>query len=266
MAMKGKRMRSRFCAPAFALISLVSLAGQAQPVTAPLVEFDSSLLPSERKIVRADLELIKKISSDEIILGDFQNRSESLQDLKKNPRQWLLERAKILVGPLNRPGFSNPSVNSVMRNLGALIAAEPGASSLTINSRKIVEIAPEMGILQFTKNPREIRLNQEKEAGALVNRIYRLGLIFHDARHSDGKAEERGIPHVACPKDHPYQNLLLCDKYVDGSFAVEILAAEALLRSYREKLDVTDQKLVESWIASRKRHIVGNEIYGRGKI
>lgn len=227
------------------------------------IEFDSSLLPNERRIIRSDLQVVSQLKSDSIVLGDFQNRSKALQAMKQKPNEWMLQRIKVLVGPLNRSGFLNSSNRALMRNLGAVLTGtESQLANISVNGRKIEVRGPDVGVVQFLKDPSQIVINSTKPADALVNSIYRIGLLFHDARHSDGSAQSRGIPHMACPPKHLYQGQILCDGYVDGSFATEILIGEALLAQFREKLDEADQKLLASWIKTRKRHIVGSEIYG----
>jgi len=245
------------------VLALALLSGPFAGAVAAEILFDHSLMPLEKKIIRQDLERLGELRPEAFEFQELENRSQTLQAIKTDAQTWLRQRVRYLVGPLNRPDLVNTKTNVVMRNLGAFLAPQhwTGTNSVRFQRSKITVTSPQVGLLQFMQSPSAIRLNPTKEASDLVNQIFRLAALFHDARHSDGSSEHAGIPHKVCPLEHEFAGLYQCDDYIDASFGVEIFAGRAMLKQFREQLDVADQKLIADWLSRKKKNIVGNKIY-----
>jgi hypothetical protein len=50
--------------------------------------------------------------------------------------------------------------------------------------------------------------------------LYRLSVLFHEARHSDGNGRSTGFLHAYCPAGHDYEGTAACDLALNGAYAV----------------------------------------------
>jgi hypothetical protein len=262
---KGPRTQSFRKAFAALVLLFCGLGSWSAQKAAYPLSFDSSLLPSERKIILDDLQLCAKLKRDHFQSSPELARSKTFQALQKDPQGWLFERVKVLVGRLSTTGLPRASKNSIMRNLGAVLSARQSANPLKIYlaplGHEVVVDSPRVAIVQYLKEPSEIRIDENQPATALVNRIFRLGLLFHDARHSDGSGAETGLPHRECPAQHALAGQKLCDRYVDASSGVHYFLGQALVESFQEQLGASEKKILLDWLSLQKSNIVGSEIY-----
>jgi hypothetical protein len=56
-------------------------------------------------------------------------------------------------------------------------------------------------------------------------------ILFHEARHGDGHAENLGFPHSVCPRDHDYSGKKACDRASNGAYAISALYFEKSLEA-----------------------------------
>ncbi|GEM_PF-2475385 len=56
-------------------------------------------------------------------------------------------------------------------------------------------------------------------------------ILFHEARHGDGHAENLGFPHSVCPRDHDYSGQKACDRTSNGAYAISALYFEKSLEA-----------------------------------
>ncbi len=222
------------------------------------VRFDSSLMPMERRLVVEDLELASDLRRD-----SFESSSSStFNEIQNEPKKWLLERIRIVVGRLARVGTADTSKNAVLRNVGALLSSQGTKNVFFTSSLGRIQIKdPSVGIIQFLKDPSSIGLDSDQGPSALVNRLFRLGLLFHDARHSDGIGGDMGLPHHPCPKGHRFAGQLLCDKFLDASIGVERFVVNAILKQYDTELTEQQKRKFSLWIRSGSRNIIGTTYY-----
>jgi hypothetical protein len=63
---------------------------------------------------------------------------------------------------------------------------------------------------------------------AVVLNIFRLGTLFHEARHSDGHGKTLGFMHSVCPPGHDYAGLPACDLSTNGPYTIGAMMVKNL--------------------------------------
>jgi hypothetical protein len=103
---------------------------------------------------------------------------------------------------------------------------------------KAVEVrSPRTGIIQIGAGLFQPLLGrfgwQGEDIDTEVSRLVRLGAIFHEARHSDGHGKSLTFPHAVCPEGHDYAGRVVCDRSLNGAYAVGGLVERDLLQQCR---------------------------------
>ncbi len=78
--------------------------------------------------------------------------------------------------------------------------------------------------------------------------IFRLGILFHEARHSDGHGHTLGFMHSICPAGHDFAGLPACDAALNGAYSV----GASLIKSLR------DRCVADATCTERSRVILGH--------
>jgi hypothetical protein len=122
--------------------------------------------------------------------------------------------------------LAQSGVSTVMQNLGAEIYMTAKASGsllgLQVPGIGVVPVtSPRTGVIQigsgmFQLNPGVAGLDSSSPALAL----FRLMVLFHEARHSDGNGRSVGFVHAFCPLGHDYEGSASCDLALNGAYAL----------------------------------------------
>jgi hypothetical protein len=135
----------------------------------------------------------------------------------------------------NRARVGESEAQVMMANIGAWIYAKgktlkvligleiPGIGTISMSS-------PRTGLLQigdglFTEYPVKTQ--------NIVADIFRAGVLFHEARHSDGNGHTLGFMHAICPRG-PYKGKSACDYSTNGPYTVGASLMKALMNECRE--------------------------------
>lgn len=182
-----------------------------------------------------------------------------IRDFKPETLQaWIETRVQYIVGgdyddqksryKLNRPNFRYPSPgvipdadtdgvsntetekDVVMANIGAGVYLDGKQASqlfaLDIPGIGVIPmISPRIGVLQIGPG---LFPNGTIGAGNIAIALFRVGTLFHEARHSDGNAKSLAFAHAKCPYDHDYQGRDACDYPSNGAYTVGALMIKAL--------------------------------------
>lgn len=114
---------------------------------------------------------------------------------------------------------------------------------------KVIITSPLVGIIQMGEglfNPKFI-INKDHQ-DALANSISRLGILFHEARHSDGKAMSLGFMHTRCPPEHDYAGKIACDENLNGPYAVAALMMTQMSKACEESCSLKDKETLNMLI------------------
>lgn len=75
----------------------------------------------------------------------------------------------------------------------------------------------EQGLIQVGLAPFDLKILPSREGlGDFVNSVFRLSMIFHEGRHTDGE----DYLHVTCPAGHDFAGRDACDNTRDGAYMV----------------------------------------------
>lgn len=254
-----------------ALVLAVS-CGPETKSPAVVLQFDQSVSEEHRKLIEGDLELLTTIkfagdteNSDIVGIPSFTGENVSI---------WLQDRAKFVVGE----DFASEvvAVNNIERmheastykvlmlNVGAGLykiyrnRAKP--MQVRIADQNVVITSPRIGVFRIGEGHFD-PLTEEflHTLSSIANGVFRLGTLFHEARHSDGNGDSLAFSHIACP-DGDYKGKLACDKWTNGPYSV---GAEMVKRLYQActggKCSTADRVAILMEIADSRYRLRGTE-------
>lgn len=198
------------------------------------IQFDCQMSSAQYQILSTDLAFLKNLN----LKGQA---SEQLRSLLKLPDTkassllaWLEERVKVILSDnfLIKEENDEEEEEILAFNFGAHIFRLAKAQKVNRPAAKVPGIglvnidSPRVGLVQFLPTfftPANVTLLQFND------KIKRLGVLFHEARHSDGNGENRGFPHTRCPKKEGIKkSILQCDNSVNGPNAIQALFLESV--------------------------------------
>lgn len=132
--------------------------------------------------------------------------------------------------PLPSVGEGKGPVVTVMQNLSgafyalgrdverAVLADIPGVREfIPVSSIRVGIIQIGEGLFVMSKKMPELRED------AFLYTARRLSVLFHEARHSDGRGESLGFSHSRCPPGHELEGHFACDFNLNGAYTVSSL-------------------------------------------
>ena len=210
-------------------------------------------------VVGADLDLDKDENGDATFYPNYPNRKENKNMGSNIQRDF-------------GPGLANQfqeishsgSPRTSMVNLGAALYSlgkdKLMRIRLMIPGFDLVDIgSPRIGVLKVGPG---LFMGIEDENLAIQNKlnsnvmtIYRLGIMMHEARHSDGNGSSLTFPHIPCPSDHEYAGIPACDNNLNGPYTVGANSVELLLKNCKECSIKEKTKLAQIALDYRSRVI-----------
>ncbi len=143
--------------------------------------------------------------------------------------------------PTKNPGQgtnqSGNVVKTIMTNLGGAVYFAGKKLNTLLGVKipgvgKVILTSPRVGLLQVGEGlfgmPRNMAGTRIDSPAAT---IFRLGILFHEARHSDGNGKTLGFFHAICPVGHEYEGYGACDRSLNGPYTVGALTTQALAQS-----------------------------------
>lgn len=129
----------------------------------------------------------------------------------------------------------NPDVKVVMTNIGGALyingKSNNVAMGIKFDGKNLYAKSARVGLLQVGEGLFLERFMLNKDMKAPANSIFRLGTLFHEARHSDGNGKRTGFLHEFCPSGHPYAGFGACEISGNGSYTIGALATRHLLKN-----------------------------------
>jgi hypothetical protein len=215
------------------------------------IHFHSSLKPSQAKLLSGDLGRLYKTP---FLVKDEEFLKMTGLETGDGPsmHNWLLNRVQYVVGqdyklesnlvfrtdytfpqvgPISRPEFFNSMV--VMSNIGAALylvgKQQKTLLGLKFDGQEVFAKSPRVGILQVGEG-----LFYKNKTASPAHSISRLGTLFHEARHSDGKGQGVAFKHVVCPPGHNLAGSLACDKAPNGPYTVGAMSQRYMLKNCKK--------------------------------
>ncbi|MBC7690280.1 MAG: hypothetical protein H7222_00795 [Methylotenera sp.] len=125
----------------------------------------------------------------------------------------------------------------VMSNLGPAVyyagKQQDMLMGLKVAGKKVPVTSPRSGILRVGPGLFMLKyMPNQTDASAVSNSIHRLGILFHEARHSDGHGKSLGFFHAICPSGN-LQGLNACDRNLNGPYQVGARMTQILTENCR---------------------------------
>lgn len=254
-------------------VVLVAMGVSAGPVRASTSFGYSSDLASEQiEIMESDFAFL-----DSAPISENNKSLKALLEVSNlSPatlRSWLQERVKFIApktfipmmddnvralgGKVSYPGgFSEDETSNTNRVNNATNLSFPiyqaGRKSQQLlafrflNTDWIPVLSPRVGLVRLGDGFFRL-LSKSFERDSLRNplhRIFRLSVLFHEARHSDGSGSRIAFRHSACPEGHELSGNLSCDEPLNGGYAIQASVLEALTHA-QPALDKIQKKVLD---------------------
>jgi len=212
----------------------------------------SSDIPKDRVILlKEDIDFLYQLPVMSDSYG-LQQMTEMKAVSGPDLHHWILNRLRIFIPEEVDPGrlfalttqsydYQNvgllpkvirKSINSTTSGAGVLASNVGGLLYIkgklnrtlgmaTVNGKTFPILSPRVGIIQIANSYFENGGLPESEPKSMINRLLRIGTLFHEARHSDGNGTSLGFLHELCPQGHPLAGVHACDKIENGSYGLE---------------------------------------------
>ncbi len=123
---------------------------------------------------------------------------------------------------------------ALMINFGALVYALGKKKGVQYNVDisgfgRVPVKSPRTGILMIQEGLFSLLPAEHIQNSGLA--IFRAGVLFHEARHSDGRGKLAGFFHAKCPTGHSLEGVNACDANYNGPYALGALVHKALQKA-----------------------------------
>lgn len=159
---------------------------------------------------------------------------------------WLQRRIKVVVGEtfdydglkiigekrsynpqiISRDREEVSEIQTVMFNMGALLYLNGKDDSivydLPVMGTVVRVTSPRVGIIQIGEGLFDANSIKGSDVRALVNRLLRIAVFFHEARHADGNGANAAFPHSKCTTG-TYKGSSSCESNTNGPYVVEAI-------------------------------------------
>lgn len=209
----------------------------------PGISYDVTVPADQRALIEQDLSTLNSInitdSSYTQVLGISDMSSLSL-------KKWLSDRTKFIIGQsyndnllakvIQNRSFdpmrlaneldAETKVVTLMVNLGAAYyrqgKRDSKVYSLPMNGTYIDIKSPRVGIIQIGEGHFSANRVSGTDLSSLANRLLRLTVLFHEARHTDGNGTNVAFPHRTCTSG-TYSGNAACEANLNGPYMVELV-------------------------------------------
>ncbi len=128
------------------------------------------------------------------------------------------ESPKVMMANIGAAAYVMGKKAKVLLNLNV-----PGIGSFSMTS-------PRTGLLQIGEG---LFMGSGQKRQNIVDDIFRAGILFHEARHSDGRGKTLGFLHAKCLSGD-YTGRLACDYSTNGPYTIGSTVMLALLKECRD--------------------------------
>lgn len=153
------------------------------------------------------------------------------------------------------------SVHLLMLNIGSAIYVAGKKMEyllgMNLNGLGTVDMtSPRVGVLEIGDGIFDSLVDNDQA----TQNIYVLGVLFHEAHHSDGNKSSAGFLHAVCPPGHDYEGIAACDMAVNGPYHVGAMMMKALASSCTDCTLAGKQALQLVYLDNENR-LIGNETW-----
>lgn len=153
----------------------------------------------------------------------------------------------------------------VMSNLGSGLYMFGKSMSVflgvDVSGVGVLEVkSPRVGLLQVG-SALFSTISSRMDKSAVENRLhslFRLGTLFHEARHSDGSGKSLAFAHVLCPIGHDYVGVPACDAPSNGPYRLEALFLAGAKAACGEECSVKDKEIMDLLILDSESRVLSS--------
>lgn len=229
----------------------------------PQVVFDPSVETDQREMLNDDLAYLGTLGFTSANQSDLSKLGVS--DLSNATLvRFIGDRIKYIVGEsydlktngttISMSGGYNPNLFSeieeqfskvvtVMVNTGSAAYRDGKANrklyTLYLDGQSVQVKSPRIGVIKIGEGLFTAARVKSSALTAKVNRLLRLGTLFHESRHSDGNGSNVGFPHKMCDSGE-FKGYYACENNLNGPYSIE---AVLMKRFYEACYDCTETEL-----------------------
>jgi hypothetical protein len=111
-------------------------------------------------------------------------------------------------------------------------------------SNSVLISSPRVGIVHLRNTFFSPTLPSGETLDLIAQKLFRLSILFHEARHSDGNGKSMGFFHNICPTHHRYSGHDACDASGNGPYTISGLVLKQLLQNYKYQISKTSHDLL----------------------
>jgi hypothetical protein len=189
------------------------------------ISFDHSINPNDVNLLADDLVQLKVMP--------FERENERLAQIMRLENSepsslvgWLERRIKVILNegydpanPATPTGYTFADNYGGTRYRNAILAGQPFPVAQVSGIGSIEIYSPRVGL--FRIGPVLIPTSLNSRHTSFSGRVFRLSVLFHEARHSDGNGPTLTMPHGVCPAGYDIVGRVGCDLSLNGPYAVE---------------------------------------------
>lgn len=118
--------------------------------------------------------------------------------------------------------------------------------------------SPRVGLIGVSPHYFTPELYISEEGDQVADTISLISFLFHEARHSDGKAEQLGFPHTLCPDSSDYAGLEVCDEAYNGAYGVSASILKELTKQCEDCTETESEVLMLMYFDFQQRILNNN--------
>ncbi|MBY0414091.1 MAG: hypothetical protein K2Q18_07990 [Bdellovibrionales bacterium] len=125
------------------------------------------------------------------------------------------------------------------------------------SAQKISIDSPRAGIIQIGAGLFDSRFNiNNQNLGAVANALHRLSILFHEARHSDGRGKSVVFAHAICPPGHDLEGQPGCDETQNGAYAIGSSIMLEMIKSCGDDCNEREKEILKMIYLDNKNRIL----------
>lgn len=208
------------------------------------ISLDESVPPQQAQILSEDLEFLSEMQVPAPLFPHYLTIVGVTDFSATTLVQWLQQRVKVVVGEnfnydrlkvraesrnynpriLSRDKDEVSRIQTVMFNLGSWLYLNGKESSivysLPVVGTSVLVTTPRVGIIQIGEGLFDANSVKSSDVRAEVNRLLRIAVFFHEARHGDSNGANAAFPHAKCVSGD-YKDKNSCENNLNGPYVVE---------------------------------------------
>lgn len=171
----------------------------------------------------------------------------------------------------DRENTRDESAVTVMTNLGAALYLQGKKERVLyrmkiptslFKSETVSLTSPRAGIIQVGAGlfDRRFTINNQNP-DSIANSINRLGVFFHEARHSDGQGSSLAFTHVRCPRGHDLEGMYACDLNANGPYSIGARVVKEMIKACGEDCTQREKEILLLTALDSQNRVLSKQLW-----